>query len=145
MSIIRKLFLHLIIVIITSLFFLIIQNIGIYLLYHSSFVNIEDRWKFNTSCLHLYTDVAAPYTVAGYGVFLLANFLLSKNKIKVSSGIVGILSFVATAFILTSLGFGLNLKDPLTINFIIAVALSGYFSPFLNKKLLAFKRKDYAA
>jgi hypothetical protein len=136
MSMIRKIFLHCIVVIIVSLLFFILHNIGIHLLYYSSLISAEDRWKFNIPFLHLYTDVAVPYSVAGYILFLIAKYLLLKNRIKISNNLIGILSFVAMAFIITSFGFGLNLKDPFTINFIIVLILSGYLSSFLNKKLI---------
>ena len=136
MLIIKKICLHLFIILIVCIVFTLLFYFGNAILLCTISIKPEDRWEYSNTFFDIFITSAVGFCLPGYLTFLVVQFIIKKNGLNFRSHLLGSVSFLLFAFIFVFLlGFGFMFSNPYTIKNLIVIALSGYIAAILQKAL----------
>ena len=136
MARLKKISLHIVVILIICIIFTLLFYIGNLILINIVTVKPEDRWEYSYTLPEIFTSFAIGFCLPGYLFFLAMQFLLKKNKVKIPDPVIATTSFLITAFlILLSLANGIIFTDPYSVKNLVVIAFAGFIASLIKKVL----------
>lgn len=137
MTRLKKIGLHIVVIFVVCIVFTLLFYIGNEILINTITVKPEDRWEYSYTLPEIFSSFAIGFCIPGYIFFLGMQLLLKKIKVKMSSPLLAIVSFLITAFfILLSIANGINFTDPYSIKNLVVIAFVGYIASLIKKAFI---------